>query len=298
MLRTVRSAGSVASTIALIAFSALPAHAAQPEYAAWTFDGSGGAYTGTMSLPGVPTATLTSDSRANAGLQTGANTWLGPNTPFGQVYGSSQDQQYLNLRPAADNPTSPSTTTYTFASPTPVGTWGFALGDLDADDAVVSATDANGNPVPVDALGFQQVFNFCDTSPRAGTCSSETPPYDVPTWIPGSDSGKLAGHPGAQDTIGAAGWFQPTVPLSTLTIVFYARSGAPVYQTWFASSGDIPTPTPTPVTSGPVVMPVDNAKPGLAATGPTIAGVAATAIGILITGIAAVLAARRRTNKA
>lgn len=44
------------------------------------------------------------------------------------------------MRPAADNANSPSTTTYTFATPTPAGGWGFVLGDVDADQVLVQAT--------------------------------------------------------------------------------------------------------------------------------------------------------------
>jgi uncharacterized repeat protein (TIGR01451 family) len=45
----------------------------------------------------------------------------------------------------------------------------------------------------------------------------------------------LTGNPTATDTTGASGWFQPTVPLKTLTFSYRWRSGFPVYQTWFAT---------------------------------------------------------------
>ncbi len=230
-----------------------------PTYATWTLAGSGGAFTGTMTLPaGFLPATYTSNSRAPTQLPSGASNWLPASTPFGAVYGSSEGNPYLNLRPAADTPTSPSTTTYTFASPTPPAGWAFALGDIDADQVEVSATDAAGNPVPVAGLGFQGVFNYCDASPRSSACSGMVAPFDLPTWQPGTDSGVLIGNPGAIDTTGATGWFQPTVPLSTLTFTFTQRSGFPVYQTWFA--------TLTRTISGTVTQDAMTGMPGVTVT--------------------------------
>ena len=147
---------------------ATPARAATvPAYAAWTFGGSAGAYTGTMSLgPGFPAATFSSNSTSGAGtgLQTGASTWLPAGSPFGGVFGSSENLPYVNLRPAANNALSPSTTTFTFAAPIPAGSWAFALGDIDADLVQLSATDSGGNPVAAADLGFQAAFNYCDAT--------------------------------------------------------------------------------------------------------------------------------------
>ena len=113
----------------LVCSSAAPAAAAPgAAYGAFTFTGTGGQYTGTMTLPAAfPAATIRSNARAVSGIQTGAITYLTAATPFGQVYGSSRSKGYLNLRARADNASSPSTTTYTFVSPTPAGGWGFAL---------------------------------------------------------------------------------------------------------------------------------------------------------------------------
>lgn len=99
------------------------------DYAEWTLEGTSGDFSGTMTLPaGFPVASYSSDSRADTAVPTGASNWIPADAPFGGVYGSSQGMPYLNLRPAADNATSPSTTTYEFSSPTPVAGWGFALG--------------------------------------------------------------------------------------------------------------------------------------------------------------------------
>lgn len=172
-------------------------------------------------------------------------------TPFGQVYGSSQNKGYLNLRPAADNAASPSITTYTFASPTPAAGWGFVLGDVDADQVLVRATGPGGAAVAVGDLGFQGVFNYCDVpSPRPGSCSGVAAPFDLPTWDPAT--GILRGNAAALDTVGASGWFQPSVPLSTLSFAFTQREGFPVYQTWFATltravSGTVTVDATTPL---------------------------------------------------
>jgi len=199
-----------------------------------------------LPAPGFPGADVASDSRSGSvGVQSGASVWLGPNTPVGQVFGSSQDRPYLNLRPKADNATAPSRTTYTFDSPTPPAGWAFVLGDIDADAVAVSAKDATGGDVSVAQLGFAGAFNLCDTSPRPGGCSASV--GDVPTWNPGTRT--LTGNPTATDTFGASGWFRPTVSLSSLTLTFTRRSGFPVYQTWFASLARTISGTVTDVSS-------------------------------------------------
>lgn len=45
----------------------------------------------------------------------------------------------------------------------------------------------------------------------------------------------LTGNTAGADTSGSSAWFEPNVPLVSLTFVFTQRSGFPVYQTWFAS---------------------------------------------------------------
>ncbi|PUB29805.1 carboxypeptidase family protein [Promicromonospora sp. AC04] len=194
--------------------------------------GSAGAWSTTMQLPagGFPAASVTSDSRGGVGVISGASSWLSQATPPGEDYGSSRDQQYLNLRPQADRPTSPSTTTYTFERPTPAAGWAFVLGDIDADRAIVTAHAADGRPLSGAELGWQGGFNYCTA---AGSPSCTGVPEDVPTWDPATRT--VLGNVAANDTSGATGWFRPTTPIKTLTIEFYQRSGFPVYQTWFAS---------------------------------------------------------------
>jgi hypothetical protein len=228
----------VLAAVVLAALSAVvPAMSAtaetSPGWADWEpLTGSAGDWSTTVRLPagGFPAATVTSDSRGGVGVVSGASSWLGPATPPGEVFGSSRGRQYLNLRPQADRPTTPSTTTYTFERPTPAGGWALVLGDIDADRAVVTARGADGRLLAGADLGWQGGLNYCQ---GAGSPSCAGSPEDVATWDPAT--GELLGNAGAADTSGAAGWFRPTAPIRSLTVEFYQRSGFPVYQTWFAS---------------------------------------------------------------
>lgn len=228
----------VLAAAALVVLSALvpvlPAHAETTAgWADWDpLTGAAGDWSTAVRLPagGFPAATVTSDSRGGVGVISGASTWLGAATPPGEAFGPSRGKQYLNLRPQADRPSSPSTTTYTFEHPTPAGGWALVLGDIDADRAVVTAHGPDGRPLTGAELGWQGGFNYCAVE---GSPSCTGAPEDVPTWDPARR--ELAGNPAAVDTSGAAGWFRPTAPVSSLTVEFHQRSGFPVYQTWFAS---------------------------------------------------------------
>lgn len=128
------------------------------------------------------TATVTTDSRTGQiGVISGASTWLSQGSPVGAKYGSSLNRPSLNLRPKADNPASPSTTTYSFANPTPTSGWTFVLGDIDADKVQVRAVGPNGTALTAAQLGFNGGFNSSAVPP------SGTPP-STPTTSPGSTS--------------------------------------------------------------------------------------------------------------
>jgi hypothetical protein len=181
----------------------------------------------TVPATGFPTATVSSDS-TSLSAPAGASTYLNQYTPFGAVYGSSAGNGYLLARTASGN--MPSTTTITFASPTPVG-WGFTLGDIDADAVQVSAQGVGGVALTSSQLGWQGAFNYCTTqTPRPSSCTTG-PASDVPTWDPATAT--LTGN--ILDTNGASGWLQPTVPVTTLTLRYTALSGLPVYQVWIAA---------------------------------------------------------------
>lgn len=210
-------------------------------YAQWTQTGS----PGTIAMPsagfGEPAATWTTDG-GSLNISSGATIWLGPTTPFGAQYGSSQNKPYLGV--GLSTGSNPSATTYTFARSTPVGTWSFAFGDIDADFVSLSATDSEGSPVTSFTGWYQGGFNYCNVSPKPSGCPSGTH-TDVPTWY--DDTATLMGS--GSDTHGAAGWFTPTVSLSTLTLTFNKITGIPTYQTWFAADGaTAPTATTTAAT--------------------------------------------------
>lgn len=235
-----------------------PAAAARTTgWATWTpITGSSNDYATTMQLPalGFPKATVATDSRANVQLPSGASTFLGgaaDSTPtdVGIKYGSSRGMPYLNLRPKADNASSPSRTTYTFDTPTPDTGWAFVLGDIDADQVQIAAKDPAGTaltPAQIDQW-FQSVFNY----------ASSTPGADAPTWDAATST--LTGNAGAVDTNGASGWFEPNIAISSLTLTFTQRSGFPVYQTWFASVARTISGTVTDVSAGAGSCPVQDA---------------------------------------
>lgn len=218
-------AGTVVAGTVAVGWVAAPAQALTDRWSAWApVTGTANAYRTTMSQasPGFPAATVVTDSRAPVSLPSGASTFLGPGTPPGAKYGSSAGSAYLLLRPRADTATAPSTTSYTFAQPTPATGWAFVLGDVDADQVRVTATDAAGAAVSAAEVSswFAGSFNFA-----GGT--------DQPTWDGGTST--LTGNAAATDTDGASGWFEPDVRLTSLTLTFTRRAGFPVYQTWFVS---------------------------------------------------------------
>ncbi len=191
--------------------------------------------------PAFPGATFTTNA-TNATVPSGASTWLNANTPIGAVYGSSQNQQYLSINTASGQ--APSTTTLTFASATPTGSWSFALGDIDADSMTISGTTTGGAALTAAQLGFQSTFNFCGSSPKPSSCPSGFQ-TDVPTWNAGTQT--LTGS--GSDTSGAAGWFSPTVPVESLTFTFTRLVGIPVGFLWIVSLTDIPVTTTTEATT-------------------------------------------------
>ncbi|WP_449407076.1 MSCRAMM family protein [Microbacterium maritypicum] len=244
-------AGAVALAVALV--GAIPAAAAtSTTWATWQpLAGAPGAYTSSVEIAATPdlTATMTSDSRGGqVGVISGASVWLAEGTPVGAKYGSSVGQSYLNLRPRADNATSPSTTTYSFATATPSAGWTFVLGDIDADSVRIQAVGPNGQTLTAAQLGFQGGFNYCAPG-VTGKPSCTGDAADVPTWDPATLT--LTGNAAATDTSGASAWFEPSASISSLSFVFTRRAGFPVYQTWFASiardvTGTVTDPATTP----------------------------------------------------
>ena len=250
-----RRNGIIAGAIVLVAVlvGAIPAAAATTSWATWApLAGTGGAFTTTVQVAPTPalTATMTSDSRAGqVGVITGASTWLSEGTSIGAKYGSSRDQPYLNLRPKADNATSPSTTTYSFATPTPVSGWAFALGDIDADSVRIVAVAPDGHVLTASEIGLQDRFNYCAPG-LVGKPACTGAVDDVPTWDAATLT--LTGNAAATDTNGAAAWFEPSTPIRSLSFVFTRRSGLPVYQTWFVSRANSIAGSVADVVDGPL----------------------------------------------
>lgn len=163
-------------------------------------------------------------------MVSGASTWLGPSSPPGGAFGSSRDRAYLNQSPRGNAARRAGRDDLHLRRP-PAVEWGFTLGDIDADEATVSAVGLDGEPHDVAQLGFQGVSNLCTTTPRpSGLCSSN--PTDLPTWLPGAAT--LRGNDAAANTSGASGWFRPTAPVRSLTVAFRWRAGFRIYQTWLA----------------------------------------------------------------
>ncbi|WP_236609454.1 hypothetical protein [Leifsonia xyli] len=183
----------------------------------WAGWGTTGPKSFTVQVASTPpmAATVTTDSRqGQIGVISGTSVWLAAGTPPGAKYGSSQGHPYLNLRPKADTPTAPSTTTYSFAAPTPTSGWAFVLGDIDADQVTVRAVGPNGVPLTTAQLGYRGGFNYCAPGiPAKPSCTGD--PDDIPTWNPATQT--LVGNAEGIDTSGSAGWFEPSAPITSLT---------------------------------------------------------------------------------
>ncbi len=239
--RTVTGGFTALALGAGLAIGGATSASAEPagNWGTFTLSGASKAYTGTMTLPGFPATTFTSNSRQSTVIS-GASTWQSAGTPVGGVYGTSRAQTYMNQRPLADRPNgdSASTTTYTFDGATPgAQSWSFVLGDIDADQATISATVAGGGAATAEQLGYQGSYNSCSaSSPGGWSCTPDpdrTTGQDQPTWDAATRT--LTGNAAASDTAGASAWFTPTASLTSLTITYQQRSGFPVYQTWFAN---------------------------------------------------------------
>lgn len=224
----VRAAVAAALVLATTSWTGAPASAAPPVgvSAAWTYDTT--SRTGTVALPGVsgfPTAVLATNGGGGS-VPAGGSAYLGPATPYGAAFGSTRDLPYFTV---AANGSAPSTTTITFPSAVQPGGWGFALGDVDADRVQVLATGPGGTPLTSADLGFQGTFNSCGATPVPSGCSG--PPYvDVPTW----DAATAILSGSGSNTSGATGWFRPTSPVTSLTLVFSIQTGIPNYQLWIS----------------------------------------------------------------
>ena len=139
------------SLTAAIAVSSVQAVGGTGEYGVWSVGATSKTGNVFLGSPGSgfldPAATWTSTA-STVTFPSGSTSWLGPTTPFGAYFGSSQNKGYINQQIALN--VERGEIVYTFADITPVGTWGFALGDIDVDQVRIEAEDALGKAV---ALG-------------------------------------------------------------------------------------------------------------------------------------------------
>ena len=227
MLRVLLASALLTGPLALAgAAAAAPPSAADSAYGKWAVAGG----SGTMRIPlaGFPEAAVQTDA-GSVTVPSGASAFLGTGTPMGARYGSSQGKPYITMGAAAGG--TPSTTALAFADPTPAGSWAFTLGDVDADQVQISALGVGGTPLTAAQLGFQGVFNYCTNTPKPSSCVGPGPFTDMPTWNPATST--LTGN--VNDTNGASGWFQPTVPVTRITLTYTVQIGIPIYQLWTAS---------------------------------------------------------------
>jgi len=222
--------------VLVLGVGAAPASAAPSDgYASWTVAGTPGNFTGTLTLPaGFPATTVASTSSSFA-TSSGNSSYLPAVSPAGVLVGSSRAKPYVSINPTST--TQPSTTTFTFLTPTPVGVWGAAFGDIDAESLTITATDATGAPVAAADLGVT-AFNYCDGAPNS--CTAPPLPLVLPT-LTSTATSVTAGDPLCPGTLGSCNsqggsvWIAPLVALSTLSISSTFKAGSPAAQMWFAS---------------------------------------------------------------
>ena len=208
-----------------------------------------------------PNATYTVEKSANdeedTELLNGADgeDWFTKATPFGKAFGPTgpnapevNEIRYIKTRVNDSDFGSVATTTYRFKRPTPANRLGFALSDIDVDQARITAVDAKGKAVSGKELNGR-VFNFCNVSLATlpGECADGPSATPVPVWTKYSNGGLLRGaNDASDDTEGATGWFRPTVAIKRITIAFRGQdAGSPSYRTWLAAKV---RRTPRPVT--------------------------------------------------
>ncbi|TPW71784.1 carboxypeptidase-like regulatory domain-containing protein [Schumannella sp. 10F1B-5-1] len=233
--------GAAALAAVLLTTASLPAAAAPRQKA-----GSWGQLTTTTAqvAAGFPSATVASSDPTLAVATTAT---MSATTPPGQVYGTSAGSTYLSVSPVSASV--PSSTTITFAAPTPPEFWSFVFGDIDSESVQVSATAPDGSPVAIADLGFRGAYNSLGQS-------------DQPNWD--AATGVLSGNVAASD--GASGWFSPTVPLSTLTFTSTTLNFAPRLQFWMVGltaslSGRVVDTSGAPVANATVAVQQPDATP-------------------------------------
>lgn len=212
-------------------------------YGVWTASGGSGEVT----FPGTtfPSAAFTSVNSTQTVAK--SQTLIG-SSPFGLQYGTSRGSTYLLTAVASGQATG--SVTLTFDSAPIAGTWGMALGDVDAENVTVTAKDSAGRRLDMNEF-FIESFN---------TATGQT---DTPTWDPLTET--LMGS--GADTNGASAWFTPSGDVKTITLTQKKLSGFPQYALWIAT--DLEQPAPAVSSSPASASASSSASPSASAT-PTI----------------------------
>ena len=199
-----------AGAFALPAISSA-ANASGGVYATWTTSGNGG----DVSFAGSELAAMTFTAKDST-EQVAKSATMGAGTPFGERFGSSSGHAYLLSGLASGH--SEGTLTFELSKAPTAGTWGFALGDVDAEDVTITATSQSGAAINTDSW-FKGAFN------------SITGDTDQPTWDAATQTLKGSG----KDTNGASAWFEPNGAIKTITLTETKVTGFPSYQIWIAA---------------------------------------------------------------
>ncbi|KAI1690746.1 carboxypeptidase regulatory-like domain-containing protein [Ditylenchus destructor] len=213
----------VLALVTAVAVVASPASAATTtQWATWQpLTGTSGAYSTSVQITPDPSmvAIVTSTSRSGqVGVISGASTWHSQGTPVGAKPTPPPDRRRRRTPSSTRHPPQAGPSCSVTSTPTPC--------------ASGPPRPPNGQALTADELGFRGGFNYCAPG-VVGKPSCTGSATDVPTWD--DTTLTLTGNAGAVDTSGAAAWFEPSAPITTLSFVFTRRSGLPVYQTWFAS---------------------------------------------------------------
>ena len=214
-------------------------------YGVWTASGG----TGEVTFPNstFPGARFTSvdSTQTVAKSQT-----LIASSPFGLQYGTSRGSTYLLTAVASGQTTG--SVTLTFDSAPIAGTWGLALGDVDAENVTVTAKDSSGRRLNMNEF-YIESFN---------TATGQT---DMPTWDPKTET--LMGS--GVDTQGASAWFTPSGDVKSITLTQKKLSGFPQYALWIATDVEQPTPVASATSSSAAPAASVSASPSPTAA-PTI----------------------------
>lgn len=231
-----------------LSFTVLPAFAATT--GAGYASGNATGPTGTLNMPaGYPSATWSTQTGDPLNTYSGsASSGPAGNTVWGAVFGSARNRPYVSYQiPLGISTGVGQSITLAFTTAMPANSWGFNLGDVDAENVSVEATTTGGASLTGTQLGFQSTYNFGGSA-------------DVPSSTVGVNSVTISGN--GTDTQGAAAWFQPNIAVSTITFTTAKNtSGSPTFQIWFAAFTNVISGTVSEPANTPPVRSVDLTSP-------------------------------------